>query len=256
DEKGWHPYVKIGNLKWATENIGATDTNPYGTYFAWTDTVGHELKAENFGKTGIISSAFKSDYGFSWANCPFGDGSTSKFKKYVPSGKSSYLASGFSGDTKTVLDLADDAAYVNWGGPWRMPTGGKGDELGSSTPDFTALAKACKSDYSGSSTFYTSTINSSGASLSQGIHYYNVTGETVGVYFVEASGNKLFFPAAGHGTGTDLYYAGSYGRYWSSTLNSSSPYNAYDLNFGSGNVSPQNDNHRYNGSSVRPVSDQ
>lgn len=264
DEKGWHPYVKIGNLKWATENIGATPSNPYGTYFAWADTVGHELKAKYFGQTGNISSAFVDDHDFSWANCPYQKESTTshsktKYSKYLGNKSSQYKDASATDDNaeKTVLDLADDAAYVNWGGAWRMPTGGTGTELGSSTPDFTALAKACKSDYSESSTSYTSTINSSGASLTQGIHYYNVTNETVGVYFVDENKNTLFFPAAGDGGGKSLRNAGSFGLYWSSTLNSSDPRSAYRLDFGSSNVHLQDSSiYRYLGFPVRPVSDQ
>ena len=32
-------------------------------------------------------------------------------------------------DNKTVLELADDAAHVNWGGNWRMPTTEEAHEL-------------------------------------------------------------------------------------------------------------------------------
>ncbi len=250
DKENWHPYVKIGDKKWATENIGATLTNPYGTYFSWADTTGHELKESPVGKTGTINSAF--DYDFSWANCPFGDGSTSKFKKYVPSGQSTYLATGFSGDTKTVLDLDDDAAYVNWGGAWRMPTGGTGTELGDKTADFTALANACKSGGYLEGSFNHSPVTAE--PTTQGVYYYNVDGGK-GLYFVDKDGNNLFFPAAGYGNGTSLNSAGSYGYYWSSTLHSSNPGDAYSLYFGSSGVDPQSNINRCNGRSVRPVSD-
>ena len=63
----------------------------------------------------------------------------------------------------------------------------------------------------------------------------------------------MFFPAAGHGDGTGLSDAGSYGRYWSSSLDSSYPSLAYYLYFN--NVNPQNNSRRYYGRSVRPVSD-
>lgn len=258
-EDNWHPYVKIGGKKWATENIGATASNPYGTYFAWADTVGHKLKESPVGKTGYISSAFESGYEFSWNNCPFqkadaSDSSETKYSKYLGNTSSQYKdANATDADAKkAVLDLADDAAYVNWGGAWRMPTGGKGDELGSSTPDFTALAKACKSDYSGGS-FNHTTISTE--PTAQGVYYYNGSG-TVGVYFVDENKNTLFFPAAGYGISTGLYDAGSIGRYWSSTLYSSNPSSAYSLLFYGSDVSPQNDGCRYNGFPVRPVSDQ
>ena len=48
-------------------------------------------------------------------------------QKNVPLGKTDYQAGDFSGDTKTTLDLEDDAAFCNWGGAWRMPTKGEFD---------------------------------------------------------------------------------------------------------------------------------
>lgn len=61
-------------------------------------------------------------------------------------------------------------------------------------------------------------------------------------------------PAAGNRNGSSLNNAGSNGNYWSSTPNSSNTNNAYGLNFNSGNVN-RNNNNRYNGQSVRPVSE-
>ena len=60
-------------------------------------------------------------------------------------------------------------------------------------------------------------------------------------------------PAAGYRNGTSLNNAGSNGNYWSSSLNTSNPNNAYNLNFNSGNHNTNNNN-RYNGFTVRPVS--
>ena len=61
-------------------------------------------------------------------------------------------------------------------------------------------------------------------------------------------------PAAGNRNSSSLNNAGSNGNYWSSTPNSSNTNNAYNLNFNSGNVN-RNNNNRYNGQSVRPVSE-
>jgi uncharacterized protein (TIGR02145 family) len=63
--------------------------------------------------------------------------------------------------------------------------------------------------------------------------------------------NRGFFPAAGNYNGTSLNNRGSNGYYWSSSYNNSS--NAYNLNFNSSNVNPQNNNNRYYGFSVRAV---
>lgn len=59
----------------------------------------------------------------------------------------------------------------------------------------------------------------------------------------------VFLPAAGNRNGTSVNNAGSNGNYWSSSVNNEN--NAYNVNFNSGNLNPQNNNNRYNGFSVR-----
>lgn len=65
------------------------------------------------------------------------------------------------------------------------------------------------------------------------------------------NGNSIFFPAAGLGDGTTLYYAGLYGNYWSRSLYSSAL--GYRLDFSSSVVNPQNSFGRLNGFPVRAV---
>ena len=55
----------------------------------------------------------------------------------------------------------------------------------------------------------------------------------------------------GNGSGSSVSGAGSNGRYWSSTWNSNT--NAYNLNFTSSVVNPQNNNNKRNGYAVRCV---
>ena len=62
----------------------------------------------------------------------------------------------------------------------------------------------------------------------------------------------FFLPAAGYRNDSSLNNAGSWGNYWSSSLNTNNSNNAYNLNFNSGNVN-SNNNNRNNGQSVRPV---
>lgn len=65
---------------------------------------------------------------------------------------------------------------------------------------------------------------------------------------------REFLPAAGNCNGTSIgKNAGSWGNYWSSSLNTDNPNNAYNLNFNSDD-SDWNNNNRYNGLTVRPVS--
>ncbi len=60
-----------------------------------------------------------------------------------------------------------------------------------------------------------------------------------------------FFPASGYRHGSGLYNRGSYGYYWSSSLNSQT--NGYNLNFNSSGVNPAYNNDRFYGFSVRAV---
>ncbi len=67
--------------------------------------------------------------------------------------------------------------------------------------------------------------------------------------------SQSVLPAAGYRNGTDVNNQGSNGNYWSGTLNSNNSNNAYNLNFNSNNVNNWNNNNRYNGQSVRPVTE-
>lgn len=73
-----------------------------------------------------------------------------------------------------------------------------------------------------------------------------------GVKFTGPNGGTIFLPAAGYRFDGELYYAGSYGYYWSSTLYESDPDYAYHLHFYSGYAYWNGRNRDY-GLSVRPV---
>lgn len=91
-------YVDLGlSVKWATFNIGAT--NPYepGDYFAWGETQTKDT---------FTKKTYKYD------NPDTIDG----YSKYVLNSKYGPV------DNKYRLDMTDDAARVNWGSDWRMPT--------------------------------------------------------------------------------------------------------------------------------------
>ncbi|MCR5325632.1 MAG: leucine-rich repeat protein [Bacteroidales bacterium] len=164
----------------------------------------------------------KSDY--SWSTYKFrvsGDSNNNlRFNKYCPSNQASYWGVSGSPDNKTDLDLEDDAAHFNWGGSWRIPT----DE------DWTELRDNCT---------WTWTSN------------YNESG--IAGWVVSASnGNSIFLPAAGIRFGVNLDDSGSYGGYWSSSLDKGSAYNAWGVYFYSSYVS-RRDLRRDYGRSVRPV---
>ena len=213
-------FVEIGGKKWATKNLGADKAEDYGKLYSWGNLGGQ--RGDSF------------DPSFSSTNY---DNSQ---------GKSITSATGSTGWVTTK----HDAAYNEWGGTWRMPT----------QADFTALANACND---GGYTTGTITLDASHKNIStavgvtaKGIYYCNnyEDGDGIKGLLFHDGINKLFFPAAGYSDGTSRSYGGSYGRYWSSTLSSSST-NAYDLYFNVSNVYPQTYNNRYFGISVRPVSD-
>ena len=199
-------YVDLGlSVKWATFNVGATKPEEAGDHFAWGETEPYYSSQDPLTwKDGKTS-------GYDWPSYKWCNGSENTQTKYNT--KSSYGTV----DNKTVLDPEDDAAHVNWGGSWRMPT----------DAEWTELKTKC--------TWTWTTQNEVNGRL--------VTGP---------NGKSIFLPAAGARNDTRLHNAGSYGYYWSSSLFTDFPYVACYVYFSPGNVYWYN-NYRYYGFSVRPV---
>ena len=106
-----HEFVDLGlpsGTKWATCNVGATNPQDIGLFFAWGDTEGHGADTSD-------------GYSFDWNNYKWAEvlGEDSYFSKYCID--SSRGLDGFS-DFKYVLDFEDDAATANWGEEWRTPS--------------------------------------------------------------------------------------------------------------------------------------
>jgi hypothetical protein len=103
-----HEFVDLGNgLKWGTCNVGAEHPWDKGDYFAWGETEPYYFKLNP-----LVWKENK-DEGYYWSSYsdnPSGD--STNFIKY------GYYEYGL----KTLLEPEDDAAAVNWGGTWRMPT--------------------------------------------------------------------------------------------------------------------------------------
>ena len=131
-----------------------------------------------------------------------------------------YCTDGDSGkvDNKTVLASTDDVAHVKWGGTWRMPTRAEQDEL----------LEKCNWTW----TTY------------KGVEGYIVTGP---------NGNSIFLPATGYRDGMRAVHRGRYGSYWYSSLDDLNCF-AFSLYFDSGKYA-RTYGYRYNGRSVRPVSE-
>ena len=171
-------YVDLGlpnGTLWATHNVGATKPQEFGDYFAWGETVPKEI---------YTASTYQ------WA--------------YIENGKvyfSKYNTKSELGtvDDKTELDPEDDAAYVNMGPEWRMPTREQIEELvDNCTWEWTQL---------------------------KGVNGLQVTGP---------NGKSIFLPAAGESL---KYSIGEAGYYWSRSMSFVPPIhyfpqNANSLTFG------------------------
>ena len=201
--------VDLGlSVYWGTTNIGASNPEDYGDYFAWGETAPYyssqsPLTWKN-GKTG-----------YDWASYKWCNGSYSTLTKYNT--KSSY---GTVVDNKTVLEPEDDVASVKLGGKWRMPT----------DAEWVELIDKCNWTWT----------------TQNGVNGYKVAA---------TNGNSIFLPAAGCRGYTYLDFADFRGNYWSSSLYSDGPSNAWFVRFSSTDVDDRISSSRCNGRSVRPVSE-
>ena len=151
---------------------------------------------------------------YNWSTYQYCNGSYNTLTKYC--NNSSYGYNGFTDDLTTLLP-EDDAATANWGSDWRMPTEEEWQEL-----------------YNNTTCTWTT---------QNGVN---------GRLFTAVNGNSLFLPAAGYRYGSNLYTAGSWGYYWSSSLSTGGPYYAWYFNFNSGSYGMDLDDRNY-GRSVRGV---
>ncbi len=168
-----------------------------------------------------------SSSGYTWANYRYCNGnSQSELTKYVPQDKADNYGYNKFYDNLTQLESADDAARHNWGDNWRMPT-----------YDECSILLA--------SSQVSSTIT------------YNYNGTGVAGVIIQGKGdyssNSIFLPFAGYKSTQSLAEVGNSARYWSSTLYSSTPYEASLLYvFHSGTYQMAHYG-RCNGSPIRPV---
>ncbi len=147
---------------WADRNVGAATPEAYGDYFAWGETEPKEY--------------------YDWSTYKWCNGSSSTMTKYCTDSDFGIV------DDKMILEPTDDAATINMGAEWRMPTHEEASEL----------RNHCTWTWEGRN----------------GVNGYKVTGP---------NGNSIFLPAAGYRNDGDLGYsqlshAGSGAIYRSSSL--------------------------------------
>lgn len=171
---------------WADRNVGAKEPEDYGCYFAWGET---ETKSR-----------------YSWNTYKWCDGSSTSINKYS------------SDDSLYLLLPEDDAAAVNMGLDWRMPTAEEQKEL----------IEEC-------SWIWTTKHGTKG---------YKVVGP---------NGNSIFLPASGYCVDSHIDNTGTHGSIWSSSLANGASYNAKEVYFYSDSVDYKN-TFRFYGLTVRAVS--
>ena len=152
---------------------------------------------------------------YNWSTYRYSNGDSHQLTKYC--NNSSYGYNGFT-DNLTTLLPGDDAATANWGNGWCMPTRAQWEEL------------------------YQNTTNS-----------WTTQNGVNGRLFTAANGNSLFLPAAGYRWDSGLGGAGSDGLYWSRSLGTDYPDDAWGLLFHSDGCDVSSYCLRYDGFSVRPV---
>ena len=192
-----HEYVDLGlpsGTLWATCNVGANNPEDYGEYYAWGETEPKQT--------------------YEWKSYLWCNGSQRKLTKYC---NTDYYGTV---DNKTELDPEDDAAHVNWGPEWCMPTTEQQEEL----------CLMC--------TWRWTQLND--------VNGYLVTGPNE---------NTLFLPAAGTRWGSSRFGEGTDGYYWSRSLLYIMCYKANDLHFRQSSTGGVWDNgyERRLGLSIRPV---
>lgn len=201
-----HTYVDLGlpsGTLWAACNVGADSPEKYGDYFAWGET--------------------KPKSSYNWSTYKYcNNGDNHQLTKYCY--KSDFGYNGYT-DALTTLLPEDDAATVNWGNEWRMPTYEECNELRQETTIIWTTQNGIK-----------------------------------GMLCTGSNGNSIFLPAAGgylndelHGNNEehgDRYWTSSHSNYPQEHPYVAGPGQAWDCADG---IHTHYDAVRCYGKTVRPV---
>ena len=188
---------------WANMNIGAEKETDYGLYFQWGDTVGYADASHS-----------------TWATCPGNGGNSEYNADSIAAWDAENLQSVTGMETSTkILMPKVDAATVNMGSKWRMPTIENCAELLSNT----------------------------------NYEYTEINGVKGGKFIHKNDPSKyIFLPFAGGAAVGSFENQGVEGNFWSSSVSSDSPVGAYGVLAGEPGFDGYAD-YRYNALPVRGV---
>lgn len=200
-------YVDLGlpsGTLWATRNVGANKPEEYGDYFAWG-----EVKGFKSGKTKFSEENYK------WF---IENNESKKVKKGSMVDVAPYIPTKYCDkDNKSILDLEDDAAYMNWSKEWHIPSKQQIEEL------------------LGNCTWTWSAYN--------GVNGFTVKGR---------NGKSIFLPSAGMAN-PQWYLVGADGFYWTNNSNSIFASRLSFRFYNNRNIIDVNLDNREYGMSIRPV---
>lgn len=203
--QGGHEYVDLGlSVKWATCNIGADKPEDSGDFFAWGETSPYYESLDPL----VWKEGKERGYNVNSSSDKYNNRSA-VFGTKQPAPASTSAKYSIETDAKKQLDPEDDAAHVNWGDNWRMPTMEECQEL----------IDNCTWE----------------ATIRNGVKGYEVKSKT--------NGNSIFMPTAGTYVGisntptiilddeNNLEAVLYPGCYWSATLSPNYSYRASCLLF-------------------------
>ena len=183
--------VDLGlSVKWANMNVGAKKASGFGTYYAWGET-----KAKDY---------------YSWNTYAWSKGYSQFLTKYSTT------------DRRSELAPVDDAAHVNLGGGWRMPT----------VDEFEELINNCTWEWT----------------MQDGVNGYKVTSKK--------TGNSIFLPITGFRYYAETQFRSIMGVYWTSSLYTGNPNKAWCLEFNFSDIKVHYGNlssNRFSGRCIRAV---
>ena len=193
----WHSYKYAFNPKFYEDNPPAAVITAPGSQYSSDDTLHHE-RSGNENKPNLGFFRYNTDEDYCLVEAEGGPGgpddNTTIFDRRNPE------------NTNFLAD--DDAAYVNWGKDWRIPTAEEwGDLLNETTQEWDVVNGVGGMRFTGK-------INDRG----------------------DYTDRSIFLPAAGvYGGPMHSFYYGCgnlpHGEYWSNEINPAKPYQAYILYF-------------------------